>query len=97
MSNNTSLAEQFLKTWSKDYENSHGEISEPPFSNICEYSDVKSIPFQRFKDDSIVIVYADWTGKIRYEAFDNADYLDSEWSLEWSLNGNDYVMCNVWE
>ena len=95
--NTVSEAEQFLKKWSKDYEDSHGEISAPEFSNICEYSDVKNIPFQRFDDNSIVIVYIDWLGKIRYEAFDDDTYLDQEWDMEWSINNNDYKMLNVWQ
>ncbi len=89
-------AEEFLNDWVNEYENSEGEVSEPVFSNSCEYSDIKSIPFQKFDDESIVIVYRDSTGKVNYEHFDSDEFLDEEWDMEWEANNNSYAMQNVW-
>jgi hypothetical protein len=97
METNKTQSENFLDEWARAYEGSEGDISEPIFSNVCEYSEIKHIPFQRFEDGSIVIVYKDWTGKVYYEHFDNDEYLDEEWDIEWSVNNNTYVMQNVWD
>ena len=92
----TTLANKFLNDWTSEYEKTEGAVSEPTFSNSCEYSDIKNIPFQKFDDNSIVIVYRDNTGKVNYEHFDSDEYLDEEWDMEWEVNGNSYVMQNVW-
>ncbi len=90
------LAKEFLENWDKQYENSEGAINTPEFSNTCEYSDQKEIPFQIFEDGSLVIAYKDNFGRCYYEHLDNDSYLDEEWDLEWSHNNAQYAMQNVW-